>query len=212
MTDGSADGFIGSSKCKNRMHGSDGLWEPLLYSTSSKAICDEDDKDLLDRLRRVTRMHANWVWQFDDRGHVTFEPVRLSGFTSRLFAGVPRVLLMSASLSEFTLKLLLPPDLAYEYRAWPPVFPQDHAPVYHIPTVKLNWKSTDEDYKKVIDATDDIIDARLRPERDRTHSQLRSHQTSVAAFASYSDDSSGTKTQRDYMKCSRTFPGSCRTR
>jgi Rad3-related DNA helicase len=105
-------------------------------------------------------MGANWVWQFDDRGHVTFEPIRLSGFTSRLFAGVPRVLLMSASLSEFTLKLLLPPDLAYEYRAWPPVFPQDHAPVYHIPTVKLNWKSTDEDYKLVIERADQIIDGR----------------------------------------------------
>ena len=123
---------------------------------------DKDDKDpLSDRCRRISKMGPNWVWQFDDRGHVTFEPVRLSGFTSRLFAGVPRVLLMSASLSEFTLKLLLPPDLPYEYRAWPPVFPQDHAPVYHIPTVKLNWKSTDEDYKKVIDAADDIIDSRL---------------------------------------------------
>jgi Rad3-related DNA helicase len=41
------------------------------------------------------------------------------------------------------------------------VFPQDHAPVYHIPTVKLNWKSTDEDYKKVIEAADNIIDSRL---------------------------------------------------
>jgi Rad3-related DNA helicase len=106
-------------------------------------------------------MGPNWVWQFDDRGHVTFEPVRLSGFTSRLFAGVPRVLLMSASLSEFTLKLLLPPDLPYEYRAWPPVFPQDHAPVYHIPTVKLNWKSTDEDYALVISSMDKIIEGRL---------------------------------------------------
>jgi len=122
---------------------------------------DKDDKDpLSDRCRRIAKMGPNWVWQFDDRGHVTFEPVRLSGFTSRLFAGVPRVLLMSASLSEFTLKLLLPPDLPYEYRAWPPVFPQDHAPVYHIPTVKLNWKSTDEDYKTVISAADLIIDGR----------------------------------------------------
>jgi Rad3-related DNA helicase len=122
---------------------------------------DKEDKDpLSDRCRRITKMGANWVWQFDDRGHVTFEPIRLSGFTSRLFAGVPRVLLMSASLSEFTLKLLLPPDLAYEYRAWPPVFPQDHAPVYHIPTVKLNWKSTDEDYKLVIERADQIIDGR----------------------------------------------------
>jgi len=40
------------------------------------------------------------------------------------------------------------------------VFPQDHAPVYHIPTVKLNWKSTDEDYKLVIERADQIIDGR----------------------------------------------------
>lgn len=132
---------------------------------------DEDDKDpLSDRCRCISKMGSNWVWQFDDRGHVTFEPVRLGGFMQKLIAGVPRVLLMSASLSQFALDLLLfkrntngATDAVtdYEYRAWPPVFPQDHAPVYHIPTVKLNWKSTDEDYKKVIEAADSIIDARL---------------------------------------------------
>lgn len=121
---------------------------------------DEEDEDLADRCRRISKMSGNWVWQFDDRGHVTFEPVRLAGFTQKLFAGVPRVLLMSASLSEFTLRLLLAKDIEYEYRAWPPVFPQDHAPVYHIPTVKLNWRSTDDDYKKILEAADAVISGR----------------------------------------------------
>lgn len=124
---------------------------------------DEDEDDLLDRLRKVTRMHSNWVWQFDDRGHCTFEPVRVAAYTRGLLSSVPRVLMMSASLSEFALKLLMPSDTYYDYRAWPPVFPQQNSPVYHIPTVKLSWKSTDEDYKQVIEATDNIVDQ--RPDR-----------------------------------------------
>ena len=67
---------------------------------------------------------------------------------------------MSASLDPFTCSLLLPKDFSYSYKAWPSVFPPQNAPVYHIPTVKLTWKSTDEDYKKVIETMDDIIDHR----------------------------------------------------
>lgn len=124
---------------------------------------DKDDKDPLSaRLKRVLKMGRNYVWQFDDRGHVTFEPIRVSNFTRSLFAGVPRVLLMSASLSEFTLKLLMPSDgsVSYDYRSWPQVFPPQHSPVYHIPTRKLSWRSTDEDYSAVIEVADRIIDQR----------------------------------------------------
>jgi hypothetical protein len=122
---------------------------------------DEDEADLLDRLRKVVRMHSNWVWQFDDRGHVGFEPVRLSAYTRGLFSNVPRVFMMSASLSEFAMKLLMPSDTRYDYRAWPPVFPQQNSPVYHIPTVKLSWKSTDEDFALVVSTMDKIIEGRL---------------------------------------------------
>jgi Rad3-related DNA helicase len=122
---------------------------------------DEDDVDLADRCRRILKMTPNWIWQADERtGHVTFEPVRLNGYTRSLFSGIPRVLMMSASLNEFTLRLLMSQDQPYNYRAWPSVFPPSNAPVYHLPTVKLTWKSTDEDYKKVIEAMDAIIDSR----------------------------------------------------
>jgi hypothetical protein len=134
-----------------------------LASKSDVRDLDDDEQDLLDRLRKVTRMHSNWVWQFDDRGHCSFEPIRVTAYTRGLLSSVPRVLMMSASLSEFALKLLMPSDTYYDYRAWPPVFPQQNSPVYHIPTVKLSWKSTDEDYRQVIEAADGILDAR----RDR---------------------------------------------
>lgn len=120
----------------------------------------DDEKDLLDRLKRILRMTPNWVWQFDERGHVTFEPVRVTAYAKALFSGVPRVLLMSASLNRFVCDLVLPSDMAYEYRSWPSVFPTANAPVYHIPTRKLSWKSTDDDYKAILQATDAIVDSR----------------------------------------------------
>ena len=122
---------------------------------------EEDDEDLAVRCAKVLRMNSNWVWQFDDRGHVTFEPIRLNPWMRTLFGGVPRVLLMSASLNQFTLRLLMPQDTLYDYRAWDQVFPSSNAPVYHIPTKKLSWRSTDEDYQEVIRAADAIIDHRL---------------------------------------------------
>ena len=117
--------------------------------------------DLQERATRISRMSGNFVWQFDDRGHVTFSPIRVSPWTKQLFAGVPRVLLMSASLNPFVLRLLMgDAGCDYDYRAWPPVFPQSNAPVYHIPTRKLSWRSTDEDYKAIIEKADAIIDRR----------------------------------------------------
>lgn len=124
---------------------------------------DDDAKDLYDRCNKILRMGSNWVWQFDDRtGHATFEPIRLTGFASALFSGVPRILLMSASLTKFALKLILPPDFGpYDYRAWGQVFNPANSPVYHIPTRKLTRNSTDEDYQALIQMADQIIDNRL---------------------------------------------------
>lgn len=127
-----------------------------------KGTQDDDEKDFRDRLLRVAAItSSNWAWQFDSRGHVAFEPIRLNSLITRLFSDVPRVLMMSASLTEFQIRLLVPDGFAsYDYRSWPPVFNSARAPVYHIPTRKLSWKSTDEDYETIIAAADEIADQR----------------------------------------------------
>ena len=132
-----------------------------LEDSNDVAIFQDDDKDMVDRCRRVIRMGSNWVWQFDDKGHVAFEPVRLTSFTRSLLSGVPRALMMSASLTPFQCDLILPQHTKYDYRAWNPVFPPQNAPFYHIPCKKLSRNSTDEDYKEVIQRADEIIDPRL---------------------------------------------------
>jgi Rad3-related DNA helicase len=143
-------------------------WENILVMAfkvdkTIEESTDDDDKDLRDRLARVIRMEKGWVWQRDDHGHLTFTPVHLAPYARVLFGSVPRVLLMSASLTPFVLKSVLPSGLSFDYRAWGQVFPGQNAPVYHIPTRKLSWRSTDEDYKTVIEAADRI----MRGRRDR---------------------------------------------
>jgi Rad3-related DNA helicase len=136
-------------------------WRVWAFETYEKCDKNDDDgKDLANRCARIIKMGRNWVWQFDDRGHCTFTPIRISQFTRSLYSGVPRVLLMSASLNEFVLRLVLPSDAGHDYRSWSSVFPPQNAPVYHIPTRKLSWKSTDEDYRAVLAVSDEIIRSR----------------------------------------------------
>lgn len=123
----------------------------------------KDADNLEDRCRRILRMNGdgNWVWQFDDRaGYCEFLPIHLSYMAPTLFSGVPRVLMMSASLDRFALSLILPQDVERDYKSWNPVFNTANSPVYHIPTKKLSWKSTDEDYLAVIQALDNVIGPR----------------------------------------------------
>ena len=116
-------------------------------------------EDLFQRCAKIQLMNDNWVWQFDD-GAVAFEPIHVAPYTKRLFAGVRRILIMSATLNEYALKLLLPTGTEYDYRAWHSVFPPQNAPIYHIPTLKLTWRSTDEDYKTLLERADQIIGSR----------------------------------------------------
>jgi Rad3-related DNA helicase len=124
---------------------------------------DSNDDELIDLCadcRKIARMSGNWVWQFGYNGSVTFAPVHISSYMTKLFSGVPKVLLMSASLDEFTLKMLMPPEIPFSYKAFPYQFPTGNGPVYHVPTVRLSRKSTDEDYAQVIRTADSIIDSR----------------------------------------------------
>lgn len=169
-------------------------------------------QDLVDRCSRVCKMNANWVWQFDDHGACTFEPIRLNSFTKSLFSGVPRVLLMSASLNEFTMRLLMPPDVTYDYRAWGQVFNPAGAPVYHIPCRKLSWKSTDEDYQAVIRQTDEIISSRS-DRKGIIHTVSYARTKRAMQYSHHADRFIWNENTRDLSSCLRRFraaaPGTC---
>ena len=135
------------------------FFTPILSGLSQSK--DKDDKELAANIRKILRMTGNWVYQFNDtKTSVTFSPVSVRPFVSRIFGSIPRVLLMSASLDEFTCRMIIPKDQTYDYRAWDSVFNPGHAPVYHIPTVRVTRKSTDLDYETLTNTADSIIDSR----------------------------------------------------
>jgi Rad3-related DNA helicase len=114
---------------------------------------------LLKTCDRIPQMDANWVWEVNEQG-VSFQPIWPRQHMGALWSGVPRVILMSATLRPYTLGLCgLKPE-QYDFREWPAVFLPQLGPVYHLPTVKLSWKSTDEDYKQLVEQVDAVLDAR----------------------------------------------------
>lgn len=96
-----------------------------------------------------------------DRDGVKFTPVWPGRYSSALWSSVPRVILMSATLCPYTLGLLGLGRDDYDFREWPSSFPPHLGPVYHYNCgVRLNSKSTDEDYVRMVEAMDEYIAAR----------------------------------------------------
>jgi hypothetical protein len=132
------------------------------YSTAADAMRDDRYvylKDLLGICDRVPTLDSNWVWEVDNQG-VRFQPIWPGALASALWSGVPRILLMSATLRPYTLQLCGLGKDQYDFREWPAVFAPHLGPVYHLPTVKLTWRSTDEDYANLVKRLDEVLAAR----------------------------------------------------
>lgn len=90
------------------------------------------------------------------------EPVWPAKYAEKtLFLGIPKVVLVSATLSRATLRLLGISPGEFSYYEYGSPFPPELSPVYQIPTVKLNHKSGPEDYFLLIERIDEIIGDRL---------------------------------------------------
>lgn len=86
---------------------------------------------------------------------------------SRLFLGIPKVVLLSATLRPAAMTMLGIKKGTYAYREWPRIFPAVRTPVYHIPVlnstgtlIRLNHRTEDNDLKKWVEKIDDIIGSR----------------------------------------------------
>jgi Rad3-related DNA helicase len=115
---------------------------------------------LLPKLKAINAMSDNWVWEI--QGELAcFDVIWPGRVSHHLWAGVPKVLLLSATLRPYSLNLLGIPKTEYEYREFENGWPKNHGLVYYIPTVRVNYKSTDLDYQKLVARMDEIIAARL---------------------------------------------------
>ena len=79
---------------------------------------------------------------------------------SRLFCGVKKVVLMSATLRPASLAMLGINPREAEFREWPRVFPSNRTPVYAVPTIRMNHRNTDADLEKWVGRIDEIVGSR----------------------------------------------------
>jgi hypothetical protein len=96
---------------------------------------------ILQKVHTMATMHGHWVveavsdgWQLDP-----VWPFQHS--ESWLFKGVPKVILMSATLTPKTLALLGVSKDKYSFHSFPYVFPRKRAPVYHVKTAAITFKT-----------------------------------------------------------------------
>lgn len=112
------------------------------------------------RLDPLRTMDHNWVWE-TTAGETTFDPIWVAPYAHQLWSNIPRILLLSATLTPYTLELLgLSPD-NYRFQACDNGWPLQNAPVYHLPTVKVNYRNTPEDLATLVSSIDRVISSRL---------------------------------------------------
>ena len=87
-----------------------------------------------------------------------FSPVWAHRYAERfLFVGVPKVVLVSATIMPITAKYLGIPADEMEFREHASSFHPERRPVYVLPAAQISSKSSDSDYRALIAKTDQII-------------------------------------------------------
>lgn len=120
-------------------------------------------KKLVTKLLRLAGISdtGNWIVEAVPHGH-RITPIWPAPFTrSRLFLDVPRVVMVSATLTRKTLELLGVPQDESAFTTYPSVFPARHYPLIHIPTVRVDHRWTPGDRRKWMERIDEILGARL---------------------------------------------------
>lgn len=129
----------------------------------------QDLEDLQEAIESICRINANlWICELrkgTQYGRVwDFQPIWPASFSERyLFAGVPKVLILSATLRPMTAGLLGLDSMQSEFREWGRVFPPQRAPVYHYSPgarTSLRHDSSEEDLDRWVGRIDDILERR----------------------------------------------------
>ena len=99
-------------------------------------------KNLVQKLAIVCLMRpADWIWELTDWGW-QFDPVKFGRYAeSRLFLKIPKLSLYSATIREQTAYQLGMSRESFLFKDWPSVFDPARAPVYWVPTQKVQYGS-----------------------------------------------------------------------
>ena len=115
--------------------------------------------DLTRKLDQIAKASDDWVWELE-HDVIRLGPVWLANYASHLFGDRPKVILMSASLVPKDVQLLGLDPSECEWHQGGNVYPAENAPVYHINTVPISYKSSDDDLRLWTARIDQILDRR----------------------------------------------------
>jgi Rad3-related DNA helicase len=134
-----------------------------LYSSVAEARQEEPRYTQLENLKKklsaILSMDNNWTWEAAGE-HVVFDAIWPGRYSSLLFSNVERILLLSATLRPYTLSLLGLPKDQYDFREFSNGWPPNRGLVYFLPTARMGFRSTDQDYQRIVDRIDEIIASR----------------------------------------------------
>lgn len=116
----------------------------------------------LDSIRSM--QEGDWVIehrQGTEIGRVwTFDCVWPAKWAEKLWCGIPRVLVTSATLKPMSMNLLGIRREDREFKEWPRVFPAQRTPIVHVNTVRMNRHVKDEQLMRWVERIDEIVETR----------------------------------------------------
>ena len=120
-------------------------------------------KRLEGKCQMVSESNDDWIVEQDENsGHIRMAPAFVSKYTEgALFLGIPRVVMMSGTVRPKTADLNGIAESEREFIEYPSTFPVENRPIYWLPTVRLNAKSSQEDLRTWVVRIDQILARRL---------------------------------------------------
>ena len=125
-------------------------------------------KKLERKLAQLSSAQGDWVFQVTRRGPsgslvARFDPVWPADYAERrLFCGIKRVVLTSATIRPKTLELLGIGHGDVDFQEYPSSFPVGRRPVYFVPSVRMDKRATPGHMRAWISKIDAIIRPRLK--------------------------------------------------
>ena len=110
--------------------------------------------------KREGKSHSSGKWATSTSWKMT--PVWIASYTHpRLFRDVPKIIVMSAVLTEKATRVLGIPKDEMDFLEMPSYFPKENNPIYHVPTVRMNYHTTEDDLVRWVSRIDQVISKRL---------------------------------------------------
>jgi hypothetical protein len=106
-------------------------------------------------------VNDNWVIEDTPKGGKEFTPIYPSDFRELLINGANKILIVSATIRPKILEQIGLDISDVDYFEYDCPFPTWRRPIYVMPTTKMNYESSEEDIRRIVQRTDQIIARRL---------------------------------------------------